>query len=316
MFDEIGANLMFCYKCANYCTCVPTEEGCFQPTRWLRIDRFHMECTPRALHQDPNTLYSICGWDLCTPVQSSETFTVKSGLMGLIGLAHVIGLKCAFCASIGRYEPRHWHKRYTHPQIYSSSYSPSLLSFILVTSSWTMSSIFCCPNTQPYKDHTLSHESKLQLFKLWASYPNESSITEDLLSTADVTFAVRVVKQTNFGPVESKRYCHYRRWRFFRSDRAVAHRCKLPKAEYVSILKREHKEHKCWYKCRFKNYKCTTHNKFLDTNIYQKDPVNAYHWLANIATPATEIDLWEAQDTACDHRTTSWLSSSNRSSTT
>jgi hypothetical protein len=69
-----------------------------------------------------------------------------------------------------------------------------------------MSSIFCCANTQPYKNRTLSHEFKFRSFKAWASYPKESNITEDLLSATDATFAVQVVKQTNFGPLDSKRY--------------------------------------------------------------------------------------------------------------
>jgi hypothetical protein len=69
-----------------------------------------------------------------------------------------------------------------------------------------MSSIFCCSNTQPYQNRTLSHEPKFRTFKSWASYPSESSITGDLPSPSDVTFAVQVVKQTNFGPLDSKRY--------------------------------------------------------------------------------------------------------------
>jgi hypothetical protein len=69
-----------------------------------------------------------------------------------------------------------------------------------------MSSVFCCFNTQPYKNSTLSHEYNSQTFTSWASYPTESGITDDLPSAGDVTFAVQVVKQTNFGPLDSKRY--------------------------------------------------------------------------------------------------------------
>jgi hypothetical protein len=69
-----------------------------------------------------------------------------------------------------------------------------------------MPSIFCCSNTQSYKNCTLSHESKFRPFKSWASYPKASNITEDLPSAADATLAVQVVKQTNFGPLDSKRY--------------------------------------------------------------------------------------------------------------
>ena len=43
--------------------------------------------------------------------------------------------------------------------------------------------------------------------------------------------------------------------------------------------------------CRYKNFKCTSHNKFFELNLYQKDPVNRHHWRANIARPAADIDL-------------------------
>jgi hypothetical protein len=43
--------------------------------------------------------------------------------------------------------------------------------------------------------------------------------------------------------------------------------------------------------CRYKNFKCTLHNKFFELNLYQKDPVNRHHWRANIAKPAADIDL-------------------------
>jgi hypothetical protein len=42
---------------------------------------------------------------------------------------------------------------------------------------------------------------------------------------------------------------------------------------------------------RYKNFKCTAHNKFFELNLYQKDPVNLHHWRADIARPADEIDL-------------------------
>jgi hypothetical protein len=43
--------------------------------------------------------------------------------------------------------------------------------------------------------------------------------------------------------------------------------------------------------CRYKNFRCAAHNKFFELNLYEKDPVNTHHWRANIARPATEIDL-------------------------
>ena len=42
---------------------------------------------------------------------------------------------------------------------------------------------------------------------------------------------------------------------------------------------------------RFKNFKCDSHNKFFEVNVYKKDPVNTHHWRANVARPAGDIDL-------------------------
>jgi hypothetical protein len=41
---------------------------------------------------------------------------------------------------------------------------------------------------------------------------------------------------------------------------------------------------------RFKNFRCST-NRFFEVNVYQKDPVNAHHWRADVARPAAGIDL-------------------------
>lgn len=30
---------------------------------------------------------------------------------------------------------------------------------------------------------------------------------------------------------------------------------------------------------------------FFELNVYKKDPVNKHHWRANVARPASEIDL-------------------------
>ena len=41
----------------------------------------------------------------------------------------------------------------------------------------------------------------------------------------------------------------------------------------------------------YKNYKCDTHDRFLEVNICQKDPVNKHPWRVNLARPASSIDL-------------------------
>jgi hypothetical protein len=57
--------------------------------------------------------------------------------------------------------------------------------------------------------------------------------------------------------------------------------------------------------CRYKNFRCASHNKFFELNLYEKDPVNKHHWRANIARPATEIDLPPTSSRATGSGTTS-----------
>ncbi|KAB2106302.1 hypothetical protein AG0111_0g5570 [Alternaria gaisen] len=139
-----------------------------------------------------------------------------------------------------------------------------------------MSSIFCCSNIQGYKNRILSHESKFQTFMAWANYPKESSaVSPDTVpSSAEVTFAIQVVKQTNYGPLDSKRY-------FVTGSDGV----------FVEVTEQWLINANFEKLNTFKNFKCATHNKFFEVNIYQKNPTNAHHWRANIARPATEIDL-------------------------
>lgn len=74
-----------------------------------------------------------------------------------------------------------------------------------------MSSIFCCSQVGPYKSRFLSHESRFQEFVQWAAFPVASSVEEHkdsalLLSELEYPYVVQVVRQVNYGPIESKRY--------------------------------------------------------------------------------------------------------------
>jgi hypothetical protein len=68
--------------------------------------------------------------------------------------------------------------------------------------------VFCCSNAQGYKNCSLSHEDKFRTFMSWAAYPKESSTgsTDALRDALTVTLAIQVVRQVNYGPLESKRY--------------------------------------------------------------------------------------------------------------
>jgi hypothetical protein len=69
-----------------------------------------------------------------------------------------------------------------------------------------MSSIFCCPNASPYKARILDHEPKFRTFLNWGTFPKDSFITAPDLSDFTNRFVIQVVRQVNFGPLESKRY--------------------------------------------------------------------------------------------------------------
>ena len=70
------------------------------------------------------------------------------------------------------------------------------------------SSIYCCTAIRPYRPQYLSHESKFTSFITWASFPRESGV-EDVTNpgrVVDAPFAIQLVRQVNFGPLESTRY--------------------------------------------------------------------------------------------------------------
>ena len=69
-----------------------------------------------------------------------------------------------------------------------------------------MSSIFCCTNIQPYKSQILAHEPKFREFISWGAYPKDSAVGELTSTPTDNVFVIQVVRQVNFGPLESKRY--------------------------------------------------------------------------------------------------------------
>jgi hypothetical protein len=69
-----------------------------------------------------------------------------------------------------------------------------------------MSSIFCCSSAQPYKNQILSHEPKFRTFMAWAKHPKESEIAVNIPESSSTTLVIQLVRQVNYGPLESKRY--------------------------------------------------------------------------------------------------------------
>ncbi|KAJ5224940.1 hypothetical protein N7468_006165 [Penicillium chermesinum] len=147
-----------------------------------------------------------------------------------------------------------------------------------------MSSMFCCSSIVPYRGSLLMHESKFQRFMTWAQRSKSSPVANSasyFQTPAHIPeFAVQLVQQINYGPVESKRY-------FIPStnDSTDGNCGFLEVTEQDLIIGNFQKLN------TYKNFKCTTHNKFFELNIYQKNPINKHHWRFNIARPSTDIDI-------------------------
>ncbi|KAG5791048.1 hypothetical protein H9Q69_009891 [Fusarium xylarioides] len=141
-----------------------------------------------------------------------------------------------------------------------------------------MSSLFCCDAIESYRSQYLSHQSKFNNFMSWGSFPRQSTLDEiqHNLSQLNPSYAVQLVRQVNFGPLESKRY-------FIPQD--------LSEGQYTEVFEQDLIQANFKKANTYKNYRCSSHNKFFEVNIYQKDPVNKHHWRANIARPAGSIDL-------------------------
>ncbi|KFY48721.1 hypothetical protein V495_01088 [Pseudogymnoascus sp. VKM F-4514 (FW-929)] len=146
-----------------------------------------------------------------------------------------------------------------------------------------MSALFCCPSgTKPYRPRLLSHEAKFEAFLRWMPAAQEASTdgsTEGriILSEDSSAYAVQVVRQVNYGALESKRY-------FVSGDGGIG-------TNFYEITEGDLIEANFEKLNAYKNFKCDIHNKFFEFNIYQKNPVNRQHWRADITRPAGEIDL-------------------------
>jgi hypothetical protein len=74
-----------------------------------------------------------------------------------------------------------------------------------------MASLFCCSSTEHYRYQRLEHETKFTAFQTWAAFPKASSVRtgdDDANPLIDLQpeYAVQLVQQVNYGPLESKRY--------------------------------------------------------------------------------------------------------------
>ncbi|KXJ85106.1 hypothetical protein Micbo1qcDRAFT_181102 [Microdochium bolleyi] len=133
--------------------------------------------------------------------------------------------------------------------------------------------LLCCNGLSTYRPLRIDHESKFDMFKAWAAYPRETSPRGDV-QISPSSFIIQLVRQVNFGPIEAKRY--------FGSD---------GDGGFVEVREQDIINANFRKVNSYKNFKCAAHSKFYEFNLYQRDPVNMHHWRADVARPASEIDL-------------------------
>ncbi|KAI1335764.1 hypothetical protein F5Y15DRAFT_419647 [Xylariaceae sp. FL0016] len=142
--------------------------------------------------------------------------------------------------------------------------------------------LFCCSSLKPYRPSYLLHQLKFDSFMDWARFPKEADVqtadaSNNFLDEMEVDFVIQLVRQVNFGPLESTRY--FARVKDNTNEQFV-------EVEEKDLVQANFKKLNS-----YKNFKCDDHNKFFELNVYQKDPVNKHHWRMNAARPASSIDL-------------------------
>ncbi|KAK4064262.1 uncharacterized protein Triagg1_9058 [Trichoderma aggressivum f. europaeum] len=147
-----------------------------------------------------------------------------------------------------------------------------------------MPNLFCCSSVRPYRPRRLDHERKFDNFMQWAkstsAEPNDGS---SLLGNAD--YVIQLVRQANYGRKESVRY--------FTTANEGTEFAEVGESDLIAanFEKLNSYVDQCMPHYIYKNFKCVAHDKFFEVNLYQQNPTNTHHWRANIARPATDIDL-------------------------
>lgn len=128
----------------------------------------------------------------------------------------------------------------------------------------------------------------------WAEFPKDRTVTSDntVQDDAGVTVAIQVVKQVNFGPLESKRYFfQVKNGEFVEVTEQWLVNANFQKLNTYVVVQLHVNGSELLTLYSFENYECGMHNKFFEVHVYQRDPINTHHWRADVARPASEIDL-------------------------
>ena len=129
-------------------------------------------------------------------------------------------------------------------------------------------SLFCCSDFKPYKNIRTDYEAHFDAFLSWATGSGRQAAAN---VPAD-GFVVQFVKQRNYGPLEAKKYFKRTSSGFESTDE-----------DFVI-------SNNLFKKNTFKNFKCGTHDKFYELNLYTRSSDNKHHWRADVERPGSQID--------------------------
>ncbi|KAF6814022.1 MFS multidrug transporter [Colletotrichum sojae] len=70
-----------------------------------------------------------------------------------------------------------------------------------------MATLFCCDSIKPYKAQRTDHETKFLDFMFWTKrVVKDSDISSESTSDKVPSYTIQLVRQVNYGPLESRRY--------------------------------------------------------------------------------------------------------------
>lgn len=151
---------------------------------------------------------------------------------------------------------------------------------------------FCCNAIKPYPRFSRTdHDEKFNPFinivtenttKDSNTYTASSSDTDP--SANEYPYIIQFVKQVSYGPVESRQF-------FAPTASTDTSTSALEGKQYIELSEEALIAANFTKVNTHKNFKYTSHNRFLELNLYQKDPVNKHHWRLDVTRPSKEIDL-------------------------
>ena len=157
----------------------------------------------------------------------------------------------------------------------------------------------CCDNMFLYCTRRLDHDDKFNTFITWLEKRLEGSepVIDDYIIPflEGAPYAVQFVRHVGYGLVKSIRYFVPKEGQEDQAYLEITESA-FSNANFVKLNS---------WKVSFdtvrsttrglltfvKDFKCKTHNKFFEINLYQKDPINKHHWRVYTARPADQIDV-------------------------